>query len=83
MNFKNLALSALEIASYVSIKNPIAGLIIRGIKAIVKKSGDGISNDSVIEVTKEMAKSKWNDLDETKTAQIIEIISGVPYERRK
>jgi hypothetical protein len=82
MNIKNIFKTGLEIAELVSIKNPIALLVIKAIKSIVAKKEDGISNESVVEIVKESAKSKWNDLNEHKVSQIIEIINGVPYERK-
>lgn len=82
MNIKNLVKGALEIAEMVSIKNPIAFLVIKAIRGIVEKKNDGISNDSVIDIVRESAKSTWNDLDVEKVEQITEIIKGVKYEKK-
>lgn len=50
--------------------NPVAGLVVSGIQAIVEKQDDGISNDSVITVLEEMGKSTWNNLTPNKIEQI-------------
>lgn len=67
--------NGLDLAAAIMSKTPIASLVIGAIKAIVAKVDDGISNKSVIEVVKEMAKSTWNDLSEEKVVYIAEIVT--------
>lgn len=64
----------LSIAEMVFSKNPIAGLVIGTVRAVVDKQDDGISNESVIKTVEEMAKSTWNDLSDEKVVHIAEVI---------
>lgn len=54
--------------------NPMAGLVISGIQAVVQKKDDGISNESVIGVLQAMGTSTWNNLDSDKIKRITEIL---------
>jgi len=54
--------------------NPMAGLIMSGISAVVQKKDDGISNESVMGVVQSMATSTWNNLDADKVKRISEIV---------
>ena len=65
----------LSIAEMVFSKNPIAGLVIGTVRAVVDKQDDGISNESVIKTVEEMAKSTWNDLSDEKVVYIAKIVS--------
>lgn len=70
----------LNIAQVVASSNPIAGLVIGTVRAVINKSNDGVSNDSVITVIKEMSLSKWNDLTPNKIIRIIAIIKETPQQ---
>ena len=63
-----------EVAKMVSMTNPIANIAITTIQGVVNKANDGISNKSVFEVVKEMAKSSYNDLTQPKVEAIEHII---------
>ena len=65
----------INVIQAVSFKNPIVGIVIIAIKAIVAKKNDGISNKSIIDVVSEMAKSKYNNLDTDKVLRIMDIIN--------
>lgn len=71
------------ITTAVASINPVAGLVISGINAIVEKKEDGISNDSVFEVIKAMAKSKWNSLNSDKLSRIMDIINEKDIDKSK
>jgi hypothetical protein len=66
--------AGLTFGQLVAGSNPVAGLVIEGVKEIVKKSNDGIGDDSVIAVLKEMGHSSWNSLNADKIERIIKII---------
>ena len=74
MNWLNIFNSVTEVAKVVAHANPIATIVISGVQAVVNKANDGIGNESVSSVVAEMAKSKWNDLDQDKLVRINNII---------
>lgn len=61
------------ITTVATTVNPMAGLIVSGISAVVEKRNDGISNDSVMKVIGEMGLSTWNNL----TPQKIEAMNVI------
>lgn len=54
--------------------NPVAGLVVSSIQAVVQKKDDGISNESVIGVLQAMGASTWNNLDSDKIKRMTEIL---------
>lgn len=71
LRFFGVGLSIFEL---LAKKNPVALLVINGIRAIISKKDDGISNKSVVQVVAEMGKSSWNDLDNDKVKKISDIV---------
>lgn len=58
---KNLDLET--IGNVITVFNPVAGIVVKSIDAVVNSDNESISNDSVIKVVESMSKSKGNDAD--------------------
>jgi hypothetical protein len=53
-----------SIGSVITLVNPVAGLVVKSIDAIVNSENEKISNDSTIKVLESISKSTGNDVDD-------------------
>jgi len=52
-----------SIGKVISLINPVAGIVIQSIDAIVKSENESISNDSTVKVLESISKSTGNNVD--------------------
>ncbi len=59
------------IGNVITLINPVAGLVVKSIDAIVNSDNETISNESVIKVVKSLSNSKGNNAD----SELVSIVS--------
>lgn len=52
------------VGNVITLVNPVAGIVVKSIDAIVNSDNETISNDSVVKVVESLSKSKGNNVDE-------------------
>jgi hypothetical protein len=70
----NMIDGVVDTAALLAEDKPVAKAIIGAVDTIVESQANGITNTSVTEVIKSMAKSKWNDIKEADLSAIVDII---------
>jgi len=53
-----------SIGKVISLINPVAGIVIQSIDAIVKSENESISNDSTVKVLESISRSTGNNVDD-------------------
>ncbi len=72
---KKLDLEA--IGSVITLVNPVAGIVVKSIDAIVSSQNETVSNESVVRVLESMSKSKGNDLDISTVNALAETLKAI------
>lgn len=77
MNFWETITDNLDtIGNVVTIINPVAGVVVKSIDAIVNSENESISDNSVMNVIESMSHSRANSLDQDKLKAIEAILRG-------
>ncbi len=70
----NMLDGVVDTAALLAEDKPVAKAIIGAVNTIVETKADGVTNTSVTEIVKAMAKSQWNDIKEADLSEIAGII---------
>jgi len=60
------------IGSVITLVNPVAGLVIKSIDAVVNSENESVSNDSTIKILESISKSNGNNVDN----ELIDIVKS-------